>query len=261
MALAGVAHAAYMIAIGGDYMHGRLLLPALVACALPASVGLPITSPGRVRVVAVAVVAVWGVVCAGWLRYENRPALGVATITDWRQRSPVVEPDEGDQLWLTGAEIAALYANGERGTIRLLGTSVEPTGDPERLVWVQGSIGLAGYEAGIEVHVVDIGGLAEPLAARSDPVAGSIAGHRKIIDPAWAEARFGVGTHEAGDPANDDAVAAAARTLECPALRDLFAAIGDPMTPGRFAANLVDSVRLTRLRVPADPFEAERELC
>ncbi|MDQ1382826.1 MAG: arabinofuranosyltransferase, partial [Actinomycetota bacterium] len=41
MLAAGLVHALYIIAIGGDYMHGRLLLPAFFAIALPASIALP----------------------------------------------------------------------------------------------------------------------------------------------------------------------------------------------------------------------------
>ena len=38
MIVGGGLHAAYITAIGGDYMHGRLLLPAFFAVALPASI-------------------------------------------------------------------------------------------------------------------------------------------------------------------------------------------------------------------------------
>ncbi len=40
MLAAGFLHALYITAIGGDYMHGRLLLPAFFALALPASIAL-----------------------------------------------------------------------------------------------------------------------------------------------------------------------------------------------------------------------------
>lgn len=265
MVLAGLAHGGYMVAIGGDYMHGRLLLPALVAVALPASIGLaaePALPRGRVawaKLGAAGMVGIWAVVCAASMRYVNPLALGPAMVSDWRQVAPrpLVEPVEDDTQWLTGAEVAELYAAGERGTIQLLGEQVDASGDPDELVWMLGSIGLAGYNAGIEVHVVDLGGLAEPLAARTDPIPGRPAGHRKQVHPAWQTARFGI-LHAGSDPA---AVDAAERALECPPLRDLMAAISEPMTPRRFAANLVDSVSLTRLHVPADPVEAERELC
>ncbi len=265
MVLAGAAHAGYLVAVGGDYMHGRLLLPALVAVALPASFGLPALPAlprrpaERAKVAVLAVVAVWGVVCAASVRYVNPVSLRPAMVSDWRQAAPrpLVEPVEDETPWLTGAQVAELYAEGERGTIQLLGVRVDHTGDPDELVWMLGSIGLAGYNAGTEVHVVDLGGLAEPLAARTDPIPDRPAGHRKQVHPAWATARFGI-LH---DEADDDSVAAAARALDCPGLRDLMAAISEPMTPRRFAANLVDSVSLTRLHVPSDPVEAERELC
>lgn len=265
MVVASAAHAGYMVAVGGDYMHGRLLLPALVAVALPASFGLPAVPAlpqrpaERAKLGAVAVVAVWGIACVASMRYVNPTSFGPAMVSDWRQVAPrpLVEPVEGEVPWLTGAQVADLYADGERGTIQLLGYGVDPTGDPDELVWMLGSIGLSGYNAGTEVHVVDLGGLAEPLAARTDPVPGRPAGHRKQLHPAWATARFGI-VHDESD---DVSVAAAESALECPGLRDLMAAVSEPMTPGRFATNLIDSVSLTRLHVPSDPVEAERELC
>ena len=38
---AGVLHATYIIVTGGDYMHGRLLLPALFAVAAPGTFAMP----------------------------------------------------------------------------------------------------------------------------------------------------------------------------------------------------------------------------
>ena len=34
-----------------------------------------------------------------------------------------------------------------------------------------------------------------------------------------------------------------------------------PLTPGRFVGNLVDAVRLSDLRIPADPVAARDQLC
>jgi hypothetical protein len=45
--------------------------------------------------------------------------------------------------------------------------------------------------------------------------------------------------------------------LSCGATGDLFDAIEDQLTIGRFLRNLVESPRLTFLEVPNDPAEAE----
>lgn len=262
MAGAGLAHAAYMVVIGGDYMHGRLLLPALFAFALPAAVSW---SPGLDRRravtagVVVAVATVWAVSCAGWRRYENERTFSLAQISNFRDVSPrpLLEPRENDTEFWTGAEVAQAYERGERGTVRLLGSEVVSGGDPDELVVVLGSIGLAGYNAGVDVRVVDIGGLAEPLAARSDPIDGRPAGHRKQVDLAWYTAQFGVPGLEA-DPTR---VAAAREALACAPLSDLLEAIDEPLTPGRFLSNVVHSFEYTGLRVPADPLAGKRDIC
>jgi arabinofuranosyltransferase len=260
---AGLAHALYIVAIGGDYMHGRLLLPALLAVALPASIGIRPAARARpahaAPVVAVAVVALWSVVCAGWFRYENPQALGLAEIQDMRQIAPrpLVDPDEDPQEWLIGAQVHDLYEDGARGTIPVFGQEVEATGDPDRLVWEIGAVGLAAYEAGIDVDIVDIGGLAEPLAARTDPIEGRPAGHRKEVDFEWYEARWGV-PYAYGEP---EKVAAATRALGCAPLRELTDATTKPMTPGRFVSNFFKSPRLTRLHVPRDPRAAAQKFC
>ena len=38
-------------------------------------------------------------------------------------------------------------------------------------------------------------------------------------------------------------------------------AVDDPLTPSRFFDNLVHSISFTRLHIPSDPEQAERELC
>ncbi len=291
MVTAALAHAGYLVLIGGDYMHGRLLLPSLFAFVVPASAALPAWSAsgrhtrngsGRrtttrvassiVPVFVVTVVGAWGIATAGWFRYENTRSFSLAPITSWREISPrpLVQPREQRTFFWGGTQAAAAYDRGERGTVGLLGNRVERSGNPNKLVVVFGSIGLAGYDAGVDVTVVDIGGLGEPLAARSDAIAGRPAGHRKQVNEEWYTARFGVATLDPdrakrfGQVArvNENAKVAAARlALRCPPLSDLLAAIDEPLTPSRFLSNIVHSVGYTRLHVPADPRVAKREFC
>jgi arabinofuranosyltransferase len=68
------------------------------------------------------------------------------------------------------------------------------------------------------------------------------------------------------DPAARDAlkspgIADATAALGCGDLRELLAAIEEPLTTGRFFRNILWAPRLTRLRFPADPAAARRELC
>lgn len=291
MVAAALVHTAYLVAIGGDYMHGRLLLPALFALVVPAGAAVPMigrsatgarsSAPARQRqtgwvtlsaVVAIAVVSAWAVICAGSFRYQNTRSFALAPITSWREISPkpLVQPEELRTFFWGGVQVAAAYERGERGTIGLLGNKVIPSGDPHELVVEFGSIGLAGYNAGTDVKVVDIGGLGEPLASRAEAIPGRPAGHRKQVDEEWYTARFGIPTLDPsraskfGVPLgaqNTAKVSAARRALRCPPLSDLIAAIDEPLTPGRFLSNLVHSAGYTRLHVPSDPRVAERRFC
>ena len=118
-----------------------------------------------------------------------------------------------------------------------------------------GSIGVPAYDAGRTVWVVDIGGLAEPLAARTAPVPGRPAGHRKQIDDAWYDARFGATTSSA------EGRGRAARAHLRPAPRVCSHAVDAKMTPGRFFSNIWHSVGYTTLRIPTDPVVAEQKWC
>jgi hypothetical protein len=88
------------------------------------------------------------------------------------------------------------YAAGTRGYLRVLDTVPRPGTHRDLLVVTMGSIGVPACNAGRQVSIVDIGGLAEPLAARTSVISGRAAGHRKSVDPAWYDAEFGA---ERGD--------------------------------------------------------------
>jgi arabinofuranosyltransferase len=250
---AGAIHGAYIVVVGGDYMHGRLLLPAFFALGLPAWVILR----GRIlpALALSAVAGVWAVVAIVAFRPEPPPP-GVPQIADWRQiLGATVEPADVE-LVPTGILAKDIYDEGVRGYIRPLQPLPEPGRDPDALVVALGSIGVPAYQLGTQVWVVDIGGLAEPLAARTDPIPGRQAGHRKQVDDEWYIARFGVVTEDGPPPVQD-----AAEALECGPVQDLLDAVDEPLTPGRFLSNIWHSVGYTRLRIPADPHEAVAELC
>jgi arabinofuranosyltransferase len=256
MVLGGVAHAGYMVIVGGDYMHGRFLLPALFAVALPASIGIASYNLRAYSLVGAALV--WALICATTLRFDQPEAslFTVVPISDWRELvdGRVMPRETHNESFITGGEIHELYEQGERGFIPLLARVPVPGRDPDELAATLGSIGIPAYTAGHEVFVVDLAGLAEPLAARTSIVPGRAAGHRKQVDRAWYEARF------AADPTGAKA-RAARRALQCAPLSDLLRAIDEPLTPGRFVSNLWNSFSFTRLHIPANPIEAEQELC
>jgi len=262
MLAAAVVDVLYIVAIGGDYMHGRLLLPAFFALGLPASLVIPPGSLVNRRNTTIlagigGVAAVWALVSVVWFR-PPPPApgrgLGPAPISDWRTASGATMHPKDVALGLNGTQAAAAYRRGVRGYFKITDKDPRPGRDPNALVLTLGSIGVPAFDAGTHVFVIDIGGLAEPLDARTTPVPGRQAGHRKQIDDAWYDARF-------GGPSDDPKVQAARQALMCGPGRDLIRAVDAPLTPGRFFSNILHSVSYTTLHVPTDPMVAERDWC
>ena len=258
MLAAGAVHALYITAIGGDYMHGRLLLPAFFALALPASIAVPLTTITRRTVlviganVLVVAFAIYSVV--SYRPPKNPQSYLLSPISDFRAASGAKLHPNDTQFGLNGNQAAALYAQGVRGYFKLTDMHPRPGLDPGAFVLTLGSIGVPAYDAGRKVWVVDIGGLAEPLAARTAPVPGRPAGHRKQIDDAWYDARFGATTSNPND-------AAARRALTCGPIPGLLGAVDDKLTVGRFFSNIWHSVDYTTMRIPSDPVVAEQEWC
>ena len=255
MLAAAAVDVLYIVAIGGDYMHGRLLLPAFFALGLPAS--LVVRRDALLTTTIAGLAVVWALVSVVWFR-PPPPApgtgLGPAPISDWRTVEGATMKPVDLALGLNGKQAAAAYARGVRGYFKITDKRPRPGRDPNALVLTLGSIGVPAYDAGTHVWVIDIGGLAEPLAARTAPVPGRQAGHRKQIDYAWYDARF-------GGPDDAPKVVAARHALACEPVAGLLRAVDAKMTPGRFLSNIWHSVSYTRLHVPSDPVVAEREWC
>jgi arabinofuranosyltransferase len=115
-------------------------------------------------------------------------------------------------------------------------------------------LGLSSTAAGPGVRVRDHFGLADVLGAHLTPIPTNRIGHQKPMPPAYLEATLPLadpgGPARLADPA---ALAAARRLLDCPAVRELRAATGGPLTLGRLVRNVLAAPALTRLRIPHDP--------
>jgi arabinofuranosyltransferase len=149
-------------------------------------------------------------------------------------------------------------------------------GGGSRPVYASYGIGVGGYALGDGVYVLDMLGLADPLGSRFELERPGSTGHEKPIPAAWLAARVSdrpvprgslpeppivIPLYESPPGRFDADTEAARRTLGCGGLVDLGHAVHDRLTPGRFLRNLVGSLALTRLTVPADPGEAEQQLC
>jgi arabinofuranosyltransferase len=274
---AGSIQALYVVRLGGDFMHGRMLLPALFAVLLPSMV-VQLPRPGLgLRAEAAAwtaagVIILWALTCALWLRWPDGVEISRWGIADERAvyvdltgHPNPVQLDDFQRMRLRwaaqGERLRSLAATRPRMLFRRgrAVAALDPALDPEvALVDVALNIGVRGFAAGPSVHLVDSLGIGDPLASRMRIKKRGRPGHEKRLPLLWARARF-------EDPAQlstaDPAIATAATVLACGEVAELLAAIEEPLTVQRFLANLTGSLRFTRLRIDPSPSVAVEEEC
>ncbi len=266
----GTLHLVWLARVGGDFMHGRLVLPGLFALLLPVLV-----VPVRRWSTPVAVIVVtWCVVCGLALRRPG-PALPSNGIADERrfyvEKSGSDNPVQPHDVLAGGADpethlqrlvdagrrARQAHADGVTGVF-ILGAEVTvappgagPLVSPQ--VLIVGQVGLAGYEAGPEVYVADQFGLGDPVVARLVPERPGRAGHEKIVDVAVLARRVAPGWV----PPDSAEVQAAAdhlgTVLACPSMRELQRALSDDLDPGRVWRNITGAPARTSLRFPQVP--------
>ncbi len=276
----GFVLALYWVRVGGDWMHARVLLPALFCLLLP-------TMTVRVsnwQVFFAAGVMVWAVWCGFSLREPVKERHGIVdprvsplalakghqivTIDDYREL-------EHATIW---ARLDKMAASGQSGILLYRpGTGLDPlplarTDDRRSgLVYRSLQIGMVAYGTGPDVYIADAYGLADPVGSHLRYAKRGRPGHEKLVPSAWVVGRFG----KRGTPlpeiyegfltpptqlsARD--VNAARAALRCGDLRDMLAAANDALTPGRFLENIFDAPRLTTFRVDEHPVSAERSEC
>jgi arabinofuranosyltransferase len=264
-AAAAVLHATYLVLIGGDYMHARLLLPDLLAFLVPAGlVSLPLRfrREDPIPALAVGIVLVWAPVAAISFRVKTENQCGIGDEHGWyvkeaARKHPVLVGDYEKHAFYKERAPAAF----ELSAHKLVGADRErplrDLGDPrEDRALSTGAIGIVGFSLPSSVHVIDRHGLAEPVAARFRLGARGRPGHEKELTTPWIVARFA-----APEPSDSSDVLAARRALSCGPLAELVASVSGPLTFGRFVDNLGKAVSRHRLRYAADPFEAASEIC
>jgi len=290
---AAVLHTLFIVAMGGDYMHGRMFIPALFAALLPVSiVPLPahILHPrGLAVLAAAAVIAIWVPICASTLRVRSENVCNIGDERGWYSRrsgvaNPIVLSDFHDHPFFgfakdakasvakacpdlpwggpgtsTGGCRALILRSEERDLVVRSPESVALAPEVDSRVAAvisAGAIGIEGYYLPATVEVADVFGLSEPFVARFELLKRGRPGHEKKLSSAWELARYAAPTRE-----DDAGVSAARHALHCGELALLDKAVHEPLTLGRFLSNFSHSWALSRLRIPSDPFEAETRFC
>ncbi len=272
---AAMVNAVLVVRVGGDYMHARLLLPAVTALVAPAAV-VPVRRHAAASVVSLAVVP-WAVLSvAVWRSPADKVGYFVTTRTnpvtlaDFNVR---VDPNSGEPrpygrpgIYLEQGYVAAPSAAG-----------------PQRVVGLYG-IGLLSFAVSPDVRVIDLLGLANPVDAHVKLEHRGLNSHERPLPMPWfvaltvpdgapyrtvplysgAEQREHlVFAPQIGRPDTPfaDRVAAARRALQCGDLAGLRQSYTAPMTPGRFVSNVLRAPSRTFFVFPAEPSDAVRALC
>jgi arabinofuranosyltransferase len=288
-AVAGLVDLIYVIHLGGDYMHARLLLPAFFAVCLPVFVSsIQMRSIAAVPVVGILV---WAVVCAGWLRYVPPPgSLNPQVIFISNERNswitatgnphPVTAGDYRHALsGQAGAVLRRMSHQVPRGaqTLLVVTDPYAPLSQapkdgarsplPFTLAVNVPAIGVIGYLAGPDVYIFDDYSLANPIGSHTIVTVHARPGHEKYIGPAWMLARFGSAPPTAPTPPtasgqpSSQSVAAAREALACDPLSSYLHAITAPMSLSLGASNFLHSFSYSSMSFSADPTEAVRQLC
>jgi arabinofuranosyltransferase len=263
--LAGVVLAGYIVKVGGDFMHGRMLLPATFCLLLPVLV-----LPARTHVlrVAAAAVVLWAAVSATSLRVPD--GISAGGFDDERRhwialtaRHPVSEADyRALAHWSPHLDVALRTHQLVYPGSGLFDYHVAPLHyhRPASSGLVVQILGTPSTAMPTDSLAIDKLGLGYPLAAHVHLVVRKRPGHDKMLPIAWVLADYTPDGYQADgvDPAD---LAAARRALRCGAIAELQHAVRDPMTTGRFIRNLTGSVSRTLMRFPSDPVTAERAYC
>ena len=263
----GLLHALFVVKGGGDYMHGRLLLPSVCALVAPFMV-----IPWSRRVaVPVIVMSAWALVAVAILRVDPVPVSPLypsllrtahGTIDSRSLMEQLVKPGHRPLLATDfkptdGSTARRLQRAGRRALV--INGKVFTNVTPGRTVLVSAATGASGYLAGPDVIVHEPYGLADPFGSHLTVSRNSVAGHRKLEDLPWIlalETKPGFTGGE--DPAR---VSRARRAVECGSVADLLASADAPMSVDRFWSNLTGAWSRTSLVIPRDERRAVREFC
>jgi arabinofuranosyltransferase len=263
--LAGLAHGLYTTYVGGDFMHARMLLPAIFALLLPVAV---VRIDTVLSLLPLAGMAVWAFVCADTLRpsYEGIAANGIANERLYYIRAaghphPITAEDYRP-YWEAGLDRI------ERAPPRSLLFRSEAPPVPIRddiaheTIVVSEIIGIAGWVLGDNVYVLDTHGLAHSLGGRMEMGPRGRPGHEKTYQGWYIIADY---TDPSYIPPNNEPppidIAQARIVLQCGDIPELREAVSGRITPGRFLKNVFVAIRLHGFRFSGNPFEATRQIC
>jgi arabinofuranosyltransferase len=290
MLVSGLILGIYSIRVGGDFMHGRVLLPMLFCLLAPVAV-LPIALPSGKRggagalawasSAAIAVLwagtAAWAVTIAAQPQSADASVVPPSGIVDERafyvrgtgHEHPITAEDYLDYPRMRGM-VRTIRDNPNGGLLL-------PAGDHDYWVLVppplpipEGgaghtvfflNLGMTSMNVPLDVRVLDQMGLAYPLAAHTERMEDGRIGHDKNLYPDWVIADTGMVGRHPWMPAfmNEEWVVGAEVAISCPETQWLLTSYRSELTPRRFVQNFIGSVKLAGYRFDRVPkYEIQR---
>lgn len=275
--VAALALLVYSLRVGGDFMHGRMLLPVLFCLLAPVAV-LPVRLPHGdpdnrwatpVALGAWVAVLIWSVLAVN--------ITGTGTTIG---RSGIV--DERAYYALNSGHAHPLLAEDylDYGRMRAMVTAIEDTPDgglvlptPSLMQWdvvppplpiPEGGVGhivyflnlgMTSMNVPLDVRVLDQMGLAYPLAAHTDRLTDGRIGHDKSLYADWVVADAGMVDRHPWLPwyFDEDWVTEADTALSCPAIQDLLASYRSELTWQRWVQNFKGSLDFAAFRFDRVP--------
>lgn len=273
--VAGLAHVLYIVKVGGDFMHGRFVLPGLFLLCLPFGVVAIATAaeswPSERRyelgkLLACGAVGIWAVACAATMRvdYAEIDENGIANERGYYTAkaghpNPITLDDYAAFEWVELGREAAERA--EAGEDVLIVNSFWGNFEQERpegsgVALAFSNVGLVAVASGPEVLVIDGFGLGDPIGSRERLThSGGRTGHEKMLQIPWALARYAAYENTPHD------VRVAQEALTCGALAEVMEATSGDLSFGQVLDNFRNVRQNTSLRFDPNPFVAYEEQC
>lgn len=266
----GALHLIYVVKVGGDFMHGRMVLLPLFAMLLPV-MAVPLTV---VTGVATTGLVIWaGLVIQrshdlGFDPFDKNPI--TLTIVDEREFWTAVllresgNPPRYAEDFLASDMMTnwtdvwdkALIDDSRTAALSLILVQEDPnvfqweprsrmTGEDAQtdlgqmpITAYHVNLGMTGMNASLDARVLDSVGLTTPLAARQPREPGGRIGHDKHLPLHWQLADTGVDVEELPEYVDKQLVRQARAALRTPDINELLATYREPMSAKRFVKNM-----------------------
>lgn len=274
-----VVHMLYVLRVGGDFMHGRMLLLPLFALLLPV-MAIPLTR--RLGAVTLAVSLWAGAVVAkshaldlDVLEDDGNGIIDERSFWSWATSGGGhVAPQTAEDFlsWKLMNTWPEALENAHRTDAAQLELGARGT-DPVELYWYPRprtaeqtdlnylplslymlNLGMTSMNAGLDTRVLDTVGLATPLAARMPRDPEGRIGHDKMLPLEWQIADTAVDVNSLPNWVDKKGVRQARAALRTPEISELLATSREPMSADRFWSNVRYSMTQGRsLQLDDDP--------